>query len=48
MMVGKVVDLGFEIISNLDSYFLMTVLNEVLLSSKLPKFKVKSLKKGLF
>ena len=26
MMTGKVVGLGFEIISKLDSYFLMTVL----------------------
>ena len=27
MMVGKVVSLGFEIISKLDNYFLMTIRN---------------------
>ena len=29
MMTGKVVGLGFEIISNLDSYFLMTVSSDL-------------------
>ena len=28
MMAGKVVGLGFEIISKLDSYFLMTVMDQ--------------------
>ena len=29
-MAGKVVGLGFEIISNLDSYFLMTIIAQIL------------------
>ena len=32
MMAGKVVGFGFEIIPKLDSYFLMTVLDDNLLS----------------
>ena len=48
MMAGNVVDLEFEIISKLDSYFLMIVTAKNYISPKLHSIKwTKELKKGL-
>ena len=43
MMVGKFVDLGFEIIPKLDSYFLMTVILIKFPSSEKPYILFKSM-----
>ena len=48
MMAGKVVSLGFEIISKLDSYFLMTVHPTPILDYISVRKNVPDAKKGKF